>query len=87
MGSCKTFYGSKAIDENRKGKQTVDLEVTGEISASGGIAGVRKYVSECSIWITRAFLLFAFNFAVKIKKVAIFYAFCFNMASKEKTIS
>lgn len=33
-----TFCSSKAIDGNRKGRQTVDLEVTGEISASGGMA-------------------------------------------------
>ncbi len=32
-----------------KGKQAVDLKVTGEVSSSGRMAGVGRHVAECGV--------------------------------------
>ena len=40
-----------------KRKQAVDLKVTREVSSSGRMASVGRYVAECSVWIESDFRL------------------------------
>ena len=47
----------RVAGEVDKGKQAVDLKVTREVSSSGRMASVGRYVAECSVWIESDFRL------------------------------